>query len=257
MTILHGRWRQAVSLLACDALEGREREATLAHLETCAGCRAELAASRALFRVLAEDPVQAAQPDLPVEVLARRVAAKVAEALSSPRAQWGWRLLSVPVAAAAVVAVALLLPLLSPRLRPAAAPSLAVAEVLVSHEAMGRLERTVAREQTARYLNEAQDLLVSVATMPPACRRKTQGLDLEDESERSRALLARRALSVDVNKDDVAAARPVLDDVEQVLREVAALPPCARREDLEAIHREMSRRNLLMKIDLMTRELEG
>ena len=256
MTILHGRWRQAVSLLACDALEGREREAVLAHLETCADCRAEWAASQALFRVLAEDPVQAAQPDLPVEVLARRVAAKVTETLSSPRAQWGWRLLSVPVAAAAVVAVALLLPSLWARLRPAAPPP-AVAEVLVSHEAMGRLERTVAREQTARYLNEAQDLLVSVAAMPPACRRRTQGLDLEDESERSRALLARRALAVDVNKDDVAAARPVLDDVEQVLREVAALPPCARREDLEAIHREMSRRKLLMKIDLMTRELEG
>ena len=256
MTILHGRWRQAVSLLACDALEEPEREATLAHLENCASCRVELQESRALFRVLAEDPVHAAQPGLPVEVLAQRVAARVTENLTSPQAQWGWRLLSLPVAAAAVVAVALLVPPLLERLR-LAPPSPAPAEVTLSAAAVGRLERTVAREQTARYLNEAQDVLVTVASTPPSCRRQKPGIDLEDESERSRSLLARRALVLDLNRDEVAAARPLLDDVEQVLREVAALPPCARRQDLEAIHREMSRRNLLMKIDLMTRELEG
>jgi hypothetical protein len=256
MTMLHGRWRQAVSLLACDALGEREREAALVHLETCAACRAELAASQALFRALAEDPLRAAEPELPVEVLARRVAAVVTQAPIRSRVPWGWRWLPAPVAAAALAAVVLLLPSLETRLR-APTESPAVDEVLVSSEAMGRLERTVAREQTVRYLNQAQDLLVSVAAMPPACRRKTQGLDLEDETERSRALLARRSLAVDMNRDAVAAARPVLDDVEQVLREVAALPPCARREDLEAILREIEGRNLLMKIDLMTRELEG
>lgn len=257
MTILHGRWRQAVSLLACDALEGRERQATLAHLESCAPCRAELEQSRALFRVLAGDPVHEAQPEVPIEVVARRVAARVTEKLSGPGARWGWRLLPWPLAAAAAVAVALLVPSLVTRLRPSAPPSAPATEVLVSHEAMGRLERAVAREQTARYLNEAQDLLVSVATLPPACRRKTPGLDLEDESERSRALLARRALRVEVGQDEVASVQPLLDDVEHVLREVAALPPCASRQDLAAIQGEMSRRNLLMKIDLMTRELEG
>ncbi len=255
MTILHGRWRQAVSLLACDALEGGEREATLTHIENCASCRAELEESRALFSVLAQDPVHATQPDLPVEVVARRVAVRATEALASPRAQWGWRLLSLPVAAAAVVAVALVPPLLE-RFRLAPLPP-APAEVALSAAAVGRLERTVAREQTARYLNEAQDVLVTVASTPPSCRRQTPGIDLEDESERSRSLLARRALVLDLNRDDVAVARLVLDDVEQVLREVAALPPCARRQDLEAIHHEMSRRNLLMKIDLMARELEG
>ena len=55
----------------------------------------------------------------------------------------------------------------------------------------------------------------------------------------------------------MAGARPVLEDVSEMLREVAALDPCSRPEDLEAIQRQMSRQRLLMKIDLMTRELQG
>jgi len=55
----------------------------------------------------------------------------------------------------------------------------------------------------------------------------------------------------------VVSARDVLDDVEEMLRQVAALDPCARPQDLEAIRGEIARRRLLMKIDLMTRELQG
>ena len=81
-------------------------------------------------------------------------------------------------------------------------------------------------------------------------------MDVEEEAERSRRLLARRALVIETG-EDVASVRPVLRDVEYVLREVASLPSCARERDLQAIQREVSRRNLLMKIDLMTRELKG
>jgi hypothetical protein len=55
----------------------------------------------------------------------------------------------------------------------------------------------------------------------------------------------------------VASARPVLEDVELMLREVASLEACARRGELEAIGRELGRRRLLMKMDLMARELQG
>jgi hypothetical protein len=52
-------------------------------------------------------------------------------------------------------------------------------------------------------------------------------------------------------------ARDVFDDVEEMLREVAALDACARPQDLEVIRGEIARRRLLMKIDLVTRELQG
>ena len=118
------------------------------------------------------------------------------------------------------------------------------------------MERTVTRKQTARYLDDAQDLLLTVAA-PHPCPRESKRVDVEDEARRSRELLARRALLVGTSGETVASARPVLRDVEYVLREMASLPSCARERDLQAIQREVSRRNLLMKIDLMTRELKG
>jgi hypothetical protein len=127
----------------------------------------------------------------------------------------------------------------------------------VSQDALDRLERTLARERAARYLAEAQDVLVNVAAAPRNCVRAGQRVEMGEEAQRSRELLAERALLVDIEGSAVAGARPVLEDVEQVLREVATLPDCAHRRDLRAIHKEMERRRLLMKIDLMTRELVG
>jgi hypothetical protein len=115
----------------------------------------------------------------------------------------------------------------------------------------------VARQQAVRYLNEAQDVLVTVAAAPRACRRASQRVDVGEEARRSRELLSQRALLVEVGEDAVPTAAPVLRDVEEMLHEVALLEPCARARDLETIHREIGRRNLLMKIDLMTRELQG
>jgi len=115
----------------------------------------------------------------------------------------------------------------------------------------------VARENAVRYLAEAQDLLVTVAAAPLACDRKRARVDVEEEARRSRELLSRRALLVQADRAEMAGARPILEDVSNMLGEVAALDPCARPEDLLAIQEQMSRRRLLMKIDLMTRELQG
>ena len=129
-------------------------------------------------------------------------------------------------------------------------------EIVVSDEALERMERTIARERTARYLDEAQDVLVTVSGAPRRCDRKTQHVDLAAETRRSRELLARRA-RLDLDGSAALTAGPVLDDVEEVLREVASLEDCARRRDVEAIHRHVARERLLMKMELMTRELAG
>ena len=114
----------------------------------------------------------------------------------------------------------------------------------------------MARERTARYLDEAQDVLVTVSGAPRRCDRKTLHVDMGDETRRSRELLARRA-QLDLDGSAALTAGPVLDDVEEVLREVASLENCARLRDVEAIHRHVERERLLMKMELMTRELAG
>jgi len=57
--------------------------------------------------------------------------------------------------------------------------------------------------------------------------------------------------------DAVASARGVLDDVELALRQVAELPACVKRRDVELVQKDVEARQLLMRIRLMTRELEG
>jgi len=257
VTLLHGRWRREISLLAADALRGEERAAAEGHAAACAACAADLAALRAVLATAAGDEACAAEPPVDVQWLKARVAARLEEAQAAPSrprrvAGWGWAL-----AAAGVVAV-LWSSATIRRIDPpqAAAISPAPTQIAVSDEALERMERTMARERAARYLDEAQDVLVTVAGAPRRCHRADQHVDMADESRRSRELLARRA-ALDLDGSAEAAAGPVLDDVEKVLREVASLEGCARRRDVEAIHREVERERLLMRIDLTARELAG
>jgi hypothetical protein len=127
----------------------------------------------------------------------------------------------------------------------------------LSAEMLDRLDRNMARGSTARYLSEAQDVLLAVAATEADCVREEDRVDVGEAPDRSRELLARRALLVEGRPEAVASARAVLDDVEMALREVADLPSCVRRRDVERLRREVDQRHLHMRIRLMTRELEG
>jgi hypothetical protein len=246
-----------VSLLAVGALAGEERAAAERHAATCAACSADLAALRSALATAAGDEACTAEPPIAIDWLRARVHARLDAAAAVPsrarRAPWA----AVLAGAAVVAAVAILARAVPP---PASGPTVARAvpepEIAVSDEALDRMERTMARERTARYLDEAQDVLVTVSGKPQNCDRKAQHVDLADETRRSRELLARRA-RLDLDGSAALAAGPVLDDVEKVLREVASLENCARRRDVEAIHRHVQRERLLMKMELMTRELAG
>jgi len=115
----------------------------------------------------------------------------------------------------------------------------------------------MAREHAARYLSEAQDVLLAVEATEEDCDRADGRVDVGEAPGRSRDLLARRALLVEGRPEAVASARAVLDDVELALREVADLPSCVRRRDVQRLRQDLERRQLHMRIRLMTRELEG
>jgi hypothetical protein len=261
VTLFHGRWRQRVSLLAAGALEPADEPAMRAHLDGCAACRADLARSSEAIGLLARDPVRTAEVPVPVAHLVRRVNARLDAPPAAGRAfRWSYAATATAGLAAAALLVAVV-PRLRERPSPASSPALAqsegAAEAGVPEEVVARMERRLSRDQAARYLDEAQDVLVTVAGHPADCERDHDRVDVGEEARRSRELLARRALMVELGGDEVASARPLLDDVEGLLREVAALPACARADSLDAIHRQMQRRNVLMKIDLLTNELRG
>ena len=259
----HRRWARKVALLAADALPPAEREETVAHLDRCVRCAEALAGLRRLGAVLADEPAMSASLPISLGALQARVRARLQEPGREAAPRRLSRLL-VPVAAAAGVAA--VAGMLAQQRGTRVAPSPATATVAdgtpaavgpAAEELLRRMERSLAREQAARYLADAQDVFVTVAAGPPPCPQTGRTIEVEDEARRSRQLLTRRALLVEMGRDDVASAEPVLAEVEQVLREVAALPSCVGPGQLRALERDIERRRLLMKIDLMTRELAG
>lgn len=251
--LFHAHHERATALLAADALTGAERDRALLHLRGCAACRAEHEALAVALRAVPRDEHLWSEPPLAAGALAARVLARVDERARAPRLS-RWRLAGAAASVVASAALALMTMQTAPAPAPAAVTAPAAASL--SPELLRRIEGNLAREQAARYLTDAQDLLVAVAT-PIDCERPGETLDLSDEAERSRALLERRALLVDVEHDAVAGARPLMDDVSDVLREVAALPSCVRRSELRPVQDEIRRRRLIMKADLLARELQG
>jgi hypothetical protein len=257
MRLFHGRWRRETSLLAADALSGEGRAAAERHAASCAECAADLAALREVLAVAARDEACAAEPAVDVRWLEARVRARLDVAPSRTPARRGAEWLAALAAAGVVVAVMWNAATIRRVERPQAVATMPAPQIAVSEDALDRIERTMARERAARYLDEAQDVLVTVAEAPRRCRRADHDhVDMADESRRSRELLTRRA-ALDLDGSAELAAGPVLDDVERVLRDVASLEGCARRRDVEAIHREVERERLLMRIDLTARELAG
>jgi hypothetical protein len=256
MRLLHERWRVRVSLLAAGCLDDSERTATLAHVGTCLDCRREHAEALAALETLAADPAHEAEPDLPLAFLVARVRARLDRGVSSGTWRWG----SVAAAAALGLAFVVVPRFVGPvvtRLVGSASPGQPPLQARMDEPALRRLERNMAREQAVRYLNEAQDVLVTMAAEPRNCDRETDRVDVADESRRSRELLARRALLVELGREEVAPARGVIEDVEHVLREVASLESCVRAGDVARVRQDVERRRLLMKIRLMSRELQG
>jgi len=261
---LHERWRTRVSLLAAGCLEGAEREGALAHLDSCVVCRREYEASLAMLEMLAADPARDAQLPVPMAFLVTRVEARVGALTQSRPFRWATLSFGLGVA---VVVLSVVLPWILPRVVPRALDRVAslggqttpasAQPVAMDDAALRRVERTVAREQAVRYLSEAQDVLMTVASRPHACPLKDRHVDLTEESRRSRELVVRRALLVALEDDSVASARPVIEDVDHVLREVATLDPCVNPEEVAHVQRQMEEGRLLMKIRLMSRELVG
>ena len=262
MSLFHGRWRRRTALLALGVLDEAEAGLARAHAATCAVCARDLEEQRSVLSLVSADPVHTAEPSIPLGALVTRVQARLDETPAPGRA-WRPLLAGAGLLAAAVVAAVAGRSLLRPE--PVASPETAAMSaspseagpIADSAAAMGRIETTLERERAARYLSEAQDVLVTVASAPQHCVRRRNAVEVGPEAERSRELLARRRLFVETDAPSTVVARDVLDDVEEMLREVAALDPCARPQDLEAIRGEIARRHLLMKIDLVTRELQG
>lgn len=259
MTLFHFRYQSRLGLLAASALEVHEAENVLRHTETCGSCRTELLALKRTTQVLAAEA--ALDRPLPISsaALKTRVLAQVRAEAARPAPRPAWDLTSlmavvslVGIGLALVLATRLATPVADPMADLAAERSDTTANDNAFYE---RLAKTHTRANAARYLAEAQDILIQVTAAADCPESPQDRVDVTREALVSRTLLERRAALVSGSEDSLLAARGVMEEVEGFLQQVAELPQCTRRSDVNAIAERVDRRHLLMKIDMVTQEL--
>ena len=263
MTFLHFRYRRRLGLLAASALEPRAAEWVLKHTANCASCQTELSElTRAAARLIADAAIDRPLP-ISSQALRTRVLARIRTEgpQADPTPAWnpGWALTAV-----GLVGIGLLSGVLATRFAPPSnepAPSSphlfeSSDDTLANDTAFyERLQKTHLRANAARYLAEAQDILIQVAAAADCPDSAEDRVDVTQEAQTSRSLLKRRAALVSGSGEALVAARGVMEEVEGVLQQVADLPQCTRRTDVDAIARNVDRRNLLMKIEMIAQEL--
>ncbi len=262
MTLFHFRYRQRLALLASSSLGPHEAAEISKHVADCAYCRVELAELSALAAALQADAALDRPLPISSEALRTRVLARLRTPPAEPARRPAWSV-APALSALGLVGIGLLAGVLAtrssgPTNAPAPGPARlqASADTAVNDAAFyERLEKTHTRANAARYLAEAQDILIQVRAAADCPDSPKDSVDVTAEAQTSRTLLKRRAALVSGSRGTLLAAQGVMEEVEGVLQRVAELPKCTRRKDVDAIARTVDQRNLLMKIDLVAQEL--
>jgi hypothetical protein len=260
MTFLHFRYRDRLGLLASSALAPGEADWVKTHVALCPSCQAELSGLMAVASTLAADAARNRPLPISSEALRTRVLARIKTRALASRTDWS---LAPTLAALGLLGIGLAAGLLVTRsAAPPGEPSAVLASLQPSADTefndaafYERLERTHTRADAARYLAEAQDILIQVSAAADCPDSPRDSVDVTREAQTSRSLLRRRAALVSGSRGTLLAAQGVMEEVEGVLQQVAELPKCTKRQDVDAIARTVDRRNLLMKIDLVAQEL--
>ncbi len=253
--------REALALRYYDPPAAGSADPVGAHLDTCPACAATWRDLRALLgQVRAGDAYpREAEVDWPRfarETVARARAAEAAPAIAggaAGRAARAWfRIAATGLAAAAAVVV--FFALRAPE--PAPVPTARV-DADTPGAAMA-LRRNVARQAAARSLRDGRALLVELMQAPVRCRRQDGTFDIALEKERSRDLLRRLAMHQgSLTGTEDGRIVDLLAQMESLLLQVSTLEDCAGSGAIEDLREAIGARQLLLRIDLVTREMEG
>ncbi len=275
-----GPARRAMPLHYYAALPDEETAALLLHLSSCAACASEWETMRQALDAADAATVFPREADVDWDGFARATVARAravaisGNAGSRPAAPPGSParplLARVPATArwAALAAAALVATLLfygwpQPRdLRTARVQPSPVAGAGPSAESVresaGMIASRLARIGATRYLTDSRVLLLNLVQAPARCRRADGEFDITFEKEKSRELLRRKNLhegNLDTLRDRRLA--DLVGQLESLLIQVASLEDCASARQLHELREQVERGQILLRIDLMTREVQG
>ncbi len=265
--------RQRMPLHFYHLIEGEERRALEDHLARCAACAAAWEATRRALAAV-ESPAafpHEAEVDWTEFARATVARAKAAHPVSAreedrvaPRAWWVLPVRHrIAVAGGLLAAAATLVVFFGIRPRDESGPAVAVpspgSPVLTAGADAARvIEVGVARRGAARYLRDSGALLVELVQAPARCRRSDGTLDIALEKERAVNLLRRKNLYLDAlggPRDQRLLA--LMRQLETVLLQLSSLDDCAGARQIHDLRSEIEERQILLRIDLIAREVEG
>jgi Putative zinc-finger len=251
--------RGAMPLAFYGGLSVREQEALQRHLERCGGCATEWQTLRHELNSVEADAAFPREREIDWERLARETVRR-ARAAAAPAARRLSRPAWMPAAAAwgaALAATVIVLSLLTTRPdRPPAGPQPAAGP-----QAAGArfLQQSLARQGAARYLRDSRSLLLGLLQAPSPCRKEDDdAYDVSLEKRRSLELLRRKNLYEGTLRgpaDERLAG--LMDQLEAFLIQVSSFSDCATGRQLHDLREAIERRQILLRIDLVTRETEG
>ena len=255
-----------------SGLETADRLRVEAHLSACGECAAAWEETRRALAAVDSGAAFPREREVDWDDFARRTVARAraaepaAAAPETPgrrRSPWMWPA-GVAAAAASLLVVAAL------RLATAPAPSRqatvlptapaeagAGAEPAVATEAARYLEAGVARRAAAASLRDGRALLLDLLEAPVRSRREDGRYDVALERARSKELLRRLAVQRRALEEpgDRRLAE-MLGALSDLLLDVAEMDDYADGPQLRALREAIERRQVLLRLDLMTRETE-
>lgn len=124
-------------------------------------------------------------------------------------------------------------------------------------ESAALIETRLARRGATRYLTDSRVLLLNLVQAPARCRKADGEFDITFEKEKSRELLRRKNLH-EGNLDTLRDRRlsDLVGQMESLLIQVTSLGDCASARQLHELREEIERRQILLRIDLFTREMQ-
>jgi len=256
--------RELVAFLYGELTDERKKELE-SHLDSCLSCREELAAlvrvvkSADSLRADIEGAMAAVDWDLLPETVASAVLEKdvqpTREAGRRSFFEWILRPRLKPVLAGLLAGFALgslmtfwLMRIPGPR--PDSKESFHV-----SRGFLDRVELEMARRDTLDYLEKSQYVLLDLVQKPG--RKAMDAWQRSLASQKARALLMKKQyINPQLNKFRLAKAKEICDQIELLFFELIRLSDDLSEKDLLSIRNLIEERQLLLKINLLKKELE-
>jgi len=243
--------RELIVLHAEGELEADQAQQVSAHLSECAECSRQAEEVNQLRTWLADPEVFAPRENDRWSsfstACADSVGAVRARRFQLARHSLRWAL---PAAAALLFAVGLLWMARRPNV-----PTVTAVVPAPGNEAfLGKIQSAVTMDATSQYLTQCQDLLVDMLKAGRTCTGNNYDVSLEAARARD-LLLQKRMLDVELNAPEVARAKDLCDDLENLLVALSLSQSCETPDSFRSMEHAIERGQLLLRIKLVQSEI--